>query len=500
MEKNEFYYVHSFIYDIDSIEKKELNSIEFKDDFLVTFDKIFRDIEFNSTEYIPARKELKLDCREFVVTDLEKLYEIKIDKAEIYFFNDEIAFFVLKVVPLRDLGKEDLYYLNFMLSSFYKFEDDREIYVAPINGRKIGLNDCKNEFIKKDPDNTNFPFVDSKGEDNDFKKSRVGFLGEDEKEKIMKLLERECNEFHYMPVCKIIEKIKNEKILVNYDTFITGFFIDYVKINKSYNYYDNFNPLGVNFLFLYANFKLPQKELEKEYDDNFRSYEPFITYSKYTGFIKDSGFYQITQPDADIIIMGNQNNVLNFFNADSECIETIENYMEKHRNSSINKELIIYLYVLFQNVYLLMLSSMFVVDYNKEKELLNKFLRYKDNVSYIDKAIKKYNSFIINHNFNSVSDNPFLNSTYQFFRNLRQIPQKLSDLKLIVGQYNSLKNIIKNISKNVWTFLAAMLVLLIALKVLNVFSNYLIDGFINGMKYVLSGLFKLIKEYYKLGI
>jgi len=481
MEKtngNELYYVHSFIYDLDYIEKikEKLQKIEFKDDFLVTFDKIFRDIEFDNTEYIPAKLNVNLYDREFVVTDGVKIFEIYIESAQIYFFTNEIAFFVLKIRPLKEnLSKEELYYLNYLLSSFYKFEDEKEVYIAPLNGKKFDIK-IFNNIKKYDPKNPMFPFIESENPlESDFDKSRVGFLKNEEKEKIEKLLEKECYELHYRPVCEIIDKIKHDDILVNYDTFITGFFIEYVKINKSYNYYDNFNPLGVNFLFMYGNIYLSQEELEQEFENGFKNYEPLLTYSKYNGMIKMNSFYKVYQPDSDIFIIGNQNNVVNFINKDSKCYETIISYMKKHKNSSINKELIIYLYVLFQNVYLMMLSSMFVVDYNKEKHILKVFKRYKDNVKYIDDAIHKYNSYIVNHNFNSISDNPFLNNVYQFFRKLREIQEKQADVKLIVGQYNNLKNIVKNVSQSLGMFVVAMMLLVFFLKILNMASNFLID-------------------------
>ena len=490
----EFYYIHSFIYDKNKLNKSKLQPINFKDDFLVTFDKIFRDIDFETTENIPAKinalNKVDLKNKKLFISDNKKIFEIIIENVEIYFFTNEIAFFVMKILPAKETSLEELYYLNFLLTSFYKFEDKDEIYIA-ISDNNLTLNDFKSfkpinyflseqnydikECLKK------FPFNKNR---NEFDSSRIGLLKEEEKE-IKKCLEKNPEILHYKPINKIINKITSKPIKVHYDTFLTGFFIEYVKINKSFNYYDNFNPLGVNFLFLYANFLFPESKLKQEYEEKFVNYEPFLSNLPYKGFIKNTP-YKIIQPVSDMVTIGNQNNIINFINKDSNCIDEI---VGVNCNVTENKELIIFLYILFQNVYLLMMTSMFVVDYNKEKKLSTSLKRYIDNINYIKHAIKKYNFFLVNHNFNSISDNPKFNNLYQFIRNLKEIPAKLSDFKLIVGQYGSFKNIIQNISQNLIILLVAMFIFMFVLKLLNIGADFFIDKGIESLQKIFSLIF-----------
>ena len=480
MKNKEFYYVHSFIYNKEKLDKSKLQPINFKDDFLVTFDKIF--IDFETTENIPAKinvlNDIDLKNKKVFISDNKKIFEIIIKDVKIYFFTNEIAFFVMKVLPAEELSLKDLYYLNFLLTSFYKFEDKDEIYIA-ISDNNLTLDNFKlfkaiNYFLDGQCKEIKeclekFP-LNNKRNRSDFDKSRIGLL-EWEEEEIKKCLEQNPEILHYKSINEIVNYILNKPIKVHYDTFLTGFFIDYVKINKSFNYYDNFNPLGVNFLFLNANFFLSKEELEREYEKKFTDYEPFLSNLPYKGFIKSIP-YKIIQPVSDMVSVGNQNNIINFINKDSNCIDEIVGVKCKITE---DKALIVFLYVLFQNVYLLMMTSMFVVDYNKERELFVSLKRYIDNINYIKKAIKKYNFFLVNHNFNSISDNPEFNNLYQFLRNLKEIPAKLSDLKLVVGQYGSLKNIIQNISQNLMMLLFGMFIFMFVLKLLNIGADFLID-------------------------
>ena len=496
MENKEFYYVHSFIYDKEKLDKSKFQPINFKDDFLVTFDKIFRDIDFKTTENIPAKinvlKRNKLKNKKVFISDNKRIFEIVIENVDIYFFTNEIAFFVMKILPAKELSLEDLYYLNFLLTSFYKFEDKDEIYIA-ISDDNLTLDKFKSfEAINYFLDGQckeikecleKFPFNNSKNK-SDFDASRIGLL-DCEKKEIKECLEKNPEILHYKSINEIIDNIANKHIKVHYDTFLTGFFIECVKINKSFNYYDNFNPLGVNFLFLYANFLLPEDKLKEEYEEKFVNYEPFLSNLPYKGFIKSIP-YKIIQPVSDMVTIGNQNNIINFINKDSNCIDEI---VGVNCNITENKELIIFLYVLFQNVYLLMMTSMFVVDYNKEKKLSTSLKRYIDNINYIKHAIKKYNFFLVNHNFNSISDNPKFNNLYQFIRNLKEISLKLSDLKLIVGQYGSFKNIIQNISQNFIIFLFAMFIFMFVLKLLNIGADFFIDKGIESLQRIFSLIF-----------
>ena len=498
MKDKEFYYIYSFIYDKKKLNKSKLQPINFKDDFLVTFDKIFRDIDFETTENIPAKLNILnkndqlLKDKKIFISDNKKIFEIVIENVDIYFLTNETAFFVMKVLPVENLSLAELYYLNFLLSSFYKFEDKDEIYIA-ISDKNLTLDDFKsfkaiNYFLYNQSDNIKkclekFPFNNSKNK-SDFDESRIGLLKNEEKE-IKECLEKNPEILHYKSINEIINKITNKILKVHYDTFLTGFFIDYVKTNKSFNYYDNFNPLGGNFLFLYANFFLSKEELKKEYEEKFVNYEPFLSNLPYKGFIKNIP-YKIIQPVSDMVTIGNQNNIINFINKDSNCIDEIVGI---NCNTTQNKELIIFLYVLFQNIYLLMLTSMFVVDYNKEKRLLTILKRYIGNVNYIKNAIHKYHFFIVNHNFNSISDNPKFNNLYQFIRNLKEIPIKLSDLKLIVGQYGSFKNIIQNISQNFIIFLFAMFIFMFVLKLLSIGADFFIDKGVESLQRIFNLIF-----------
>jgi hypothetical protein len=493
MNNSEFYYIHPFIYDLELLTSKEdrLKTIDFKDDFLVFFDKLFRDVEKGKTVNVPSKIKVTPEITEYLITveGNNKFFRFKIIDAEIYFFINDIAFFVLRIKPEDVKNKEELYELNYMLSSFYKFEDKKEVYIVPY---KEGLNPSDLDTDKKYiPQNKEFPFI-HKNDESSFDESRIGLCKKKEQEKINEILEENPQELHYRNINDILKLAEGRYDFIHYDTFITGFFIDYVKLNRSFFYYDNFNPLGENFLSFYCVVKLSENMLKYEYENNFKKYVPLLDFSKCKGVIKNSDFYHVMQIDSDVFAMGNQNNLIVFINCeDKECSDEIEDLTcpycieedsKSPKRCRENKMLLIFMYVMFQYVSLIMLSTKFVVDYDKEKNIFNRAYLFYKNVNFIYKALKEYSVFLVNHNFSSISDKPMLNNAYRFLRKIKYIEEQLGNIKNIVGSFGSLQNIVKNISKTILMFLAAMFVVLLIFKVLNMASNTVLEAFTGFIK------------------
>lgn len=273
---------------------------------------------------------------------------------------------------------------------------------------------------------------------------------------------------HFKDFCNILNALHNNYDAIHFDTFFVSLFIRFVKLNKKFEYYDNFNPLGVNYLNLYATFIEPDRDnIKSLFDNNFDKYEPIFHYKNKIGIIKKVDFFDIKQIQSNTFILLNENNIINILYA-----KNIDN--DFHFIS--NQWFLTYLFVSFQNVYLsLVLDKMILTNTdNIIKE-----------IKFVKSATKEYINFVSNYNFTDISDDPELNSYYKFIKKNKTIEDKLDNIKLFTGYNKTLQEILLNsMSKeNMLIIIVLILLLPIAFKIYNFIFNKISDFFINKLDY-----------------
>lgn len=595
-----FIYTYAFIYDEDKIrniikECEEENSETIFNKFLkknincIISEKItIKDRIYVFLEKFFNEKVLKLDIlkkynivpnSKFKITNLKKIFEFTLEKADIYIFPNNIGLLTFEInvdYELEDLYEfnslfvkvyakagDDLYVIrdnkfsnkstedldfinknkivcdengNFIcnakdikkyfsilnpyidieekekkfrnelkkINGIFKKEDKKEVfidkYLRPtvkeflifILENKITLDDINykvEEFVKNDLGDILTNFINNEIDENvnnekkykkfifnNIKPRLEGLIQEIVKDKRYKypygrigLLENEIELINdessdylfYTNFKRINEKLTNKLTAIHFDTFITSFYIDFVKINKKIEYYDNFNPLGVNYLFVYTTFI--EEFLKEEYKTNFSKYEPFLHNRKKRGEIIRADFYSIYQTQADWFIIGNSQNIVNILT---------KNVFDNVNSIIRNERFLIYLLVTFQKVYLTILENKFI--FTNSKKIVKKIL-------FIDNSVLEFIRYLNNYNFIDVADEPSINNYYKFLRKNSNIDGKIRTIGILSDLSSDIKKIFQYTMSNKW--LAVLIIFFVSPFFTVIFKDImtLIDRCLNSL-------------------
>lgn len=331
-----------------------------------------------------------------------------------------------------------------------------------------------------------YPFSD---EYKEFK-GRVGFsLNEksqikEQNEELNKELNKEQNEEfnldkikynpHYL-YFEILQKLTEHKRkkdhifeFIHYDTFITSLIMEYVKPNKDFQYYDTFNPRGTSYINSYITLTCDAEIINKEYENNFISFEPLISSKTVKGKnITNPEFFNIYQSQADIFTIGNSHNIVHIIDKDTS-------------NMKANKEEHFYVYLLtcMQRSYILNIINSSIVNLNYlDKNNINP-LKMKSAYKKLSDAINDYNNYLTNVNFTVISNNSSVDSSYNFFRECNEIDKLTNQWSNVSKRFNDWKSILSHVLSR-YPVLSVLAVVIFGLAIklansgLNILSEYL---------------------------
>ena len=504
-----FRYVHPFIYDDEKIKKqmveksKKYQEIKYKDRLLVSLDKMFKGKckednikKIDILDYYNYNKSSQ--HYDFCITDFRKIFKFNLEKANIYLFPNSIALLVVEVETKDDLSIEDLYYFNSMFISIFKQEGipiyvvkkidfflnykyekifqkfSKENYKIKNNIAHFTLEGLKKETAKKKRIFKSY---------SPYKDETIKKLNKDSNKEIsLTLLEKNANileqkktfrNLHFGNFEDIHGILKRPFRAIHFDTFITSLFVDFVKLNKKTEYYDNFNPLGTNYMNVYTAFK--EENLDEVYENNFSKYEPFLHNKKNAGSIKKIDFFDVYQTQADWFIITNEYNLINIVTP--KTFHNVNGIIE-------NQRFLVYLLVTFQNIYLTM---------SEIKAILTNTGNIIKTLQFTSSSVNQYIEFLNNYNFADISDEPSLNSYYHFLKKSKGIESKLSNLKLISTYNSSFKDILHNIIRNPFILVTVLFIIVPMLfKLVNLLDSYLAKEIEKGNIFVISIFIGLI--------
>ncbi|WP_320035767.1 hypothetical protein [Halarcobacter sp.] len=400
-----------------------------------------------------------------------QFHEIKIEDMYIEFHDDTIAILNIFYKLIKPKLSE-LYLINKSLSSIYsKSNNETFISITAANKVKNNINPEKQTFYnphnntKQNKVKNDYPFSYNDSHKNcsffpeyikeiletkNYYKGRVGF-NKEEKEKIKEENENfRVDRFasinpHYLfyenqiKLFKYFEN-KDEEYFINYDTFITSLILRFVKPNKSYMFYDNFNPLATSYLNSYVAININSSELDEEINNNFISYEPFLNYkSKKGAKIHKNDFFEIYQSQVDTYTIGNTNSIVHLVSNPDML------------NIKLNEHYFIYQLTIYQRVKMLNIinSSILNIDFEKnENNIFTKWIRKAylgfKRMMTMDEQNAVYKKFLTNYNFQVISNSASVDNSYKFFRKCNEIDLLSSQFNTISSKFGKLKDIFEH--------------------------------------------------------
>ncbi len=310
-------------------------------------------------------------------------------------------------------------------------------------------------------------------------KGRVGFSC-DEQNKITEQnkefdLDKECNRHYlYFDNQKILteKKRKKEHIFdfIHYDTFITSLIMEYVKPNEGFQYYDTFNPGATSYINSYITLKCDSEVINKEYTNNFVSFEPILSSKTSKGKkITNPDFFNIYQSQADIFTIGNSHNIVHIIDKDVDS------------NMKTNKEkdhFFVYLLTSMQRSFILNIINSSIVNINNLEK--NNFNPSKIRKTYqkLSDALDDYNSYLTNVNFKVISNNSSVDSSYSFFRKCNEIDKLTSQWDIVSLKFNGWKSILSHVlNKHPTIFILTIVTFGLVIKLANTGVNALLEYF-----------------------
>jgi hypothetical protein len=460
---HKFTYTYSFLYDdkkIKDIDEEFIENIDYEDNFYVFLDKFFKE----KIKKINVLKYYNNSNIKFKITDLSKNFQFTLTNVYIYLFPNNIGLLTLDVC-CESKNLEELYYFNSLFVKIYSKEDSPCYIVKEKSKDKLNIEEKMQNYFNSYLINHKVksikkfyyfynPYKDTKFEKEkktDLFKTRVGLL-EEEKDLMNNI---SLKHLHYGNFKKILEELDTNICAIHFDTFITSLYIDFVKLNKKVEYYDNFNPLGVNFLYVYTTFI--DNSLEKSHKENFAKYEPFLNNKKNKGEIIQSDFFNIYQSDTDWFIISNTQNLINILTKKT---------FDKSENSIYKQRFLIYLLILFQKLYLHILENKFI--FTNSDSLIKKIL-------FISDSRNDYIEFLNNYNFSEVSDEPSISNYYKNLKKNNQIDEKISNLRFILFFNKDIKESIRYVIDNKFIFAIIMFFVIFILPIIYKFiSSFLV--------------------------
>jgi len=210
---------YSFLYDECVVKKaaedKKIKNLPKVENLLNYVDKLFE----------KNRAITLLDTKKNIYLYAGIIYELKLEKAEIYFFDNNIAFLYLKLTPLTE-DLQSLYHINKALTTFYTKKSDDYIYLGVKDPSSLNLE--KKEFLEI----VNAIKVNTK-EDKILKDKKNEILEEFHKE-------HELFNEYYSDNYISLKEIENERLLVEIsmeNEFTKAFYKIYIAKNKKYELY-----------------------------------------------------------------------------------------------------------------------------------------------------------------------------------------------------------------------------------------------------------------------
>ena len=352
---------------------------------------------------------------------------------------------------LECFNKEDCMEIDALMHSEDKF---KQIVVSEIKFKKYtkdglefieisGLNDSKlsqsilerhckeqmNFYTPYKKDKRDYPFSPSKSDEETMFKGRVGFNHE-EYQKIKGMNENFDPEHmdgvnrHYLYFenqLKIFENAKEKEEFIHYDTFLTSLILEFVKPNKGYMFYDNFNPLATSYLNNYITIEVDTQTLQEEIKSNYITYEPLVSIKTKKGSkIESVDFFEAFQSQADIITIGNTHSIVHLIGNGSSSLV----------NNKLTTHYFVYQLTLFQKVKILNIINQTILNNNGKNFVFRIWRSYK-NMMAINEQVDEFKKFLTNYNFSVISNSASVDASYKFFR-------KCNDVDKLAGQWNTI--------------------------------------------------------------
>ncbi len=476
-----------FLYDKENIYKlkiDEMNILFFKNKIAILYIKLsskdFLDIKKlysinkaltsfytkknNSYLYIGKDDPLliKLPIEKFK-TDIKNLKNI--DES----YSDIIIKALKNEVPKNTIIFEDEY---IKLNNIQK---EMMIHIKIKKDNKFTKAFCKENYSFYDPHKTAeraYPF--NKDEHKVFK-GRVGFSYLEQR-KIIK----QNNEFdtdqtynrHYLyfenqkKLAETKRKKENMFDFIHYDTFISSLITEYVKQNEGFQYYDTFNPKSTSYVNSYITLTCKSEVINEEYQNNFVSFEPLLSSKTAKGKkITNPNFFNIYQSQADIFTIGNSHNIVHIIDKNAD------NNMKKNKETD---HFFVYLLTSMQRSFILNIINSSIIDINNLEENDVALAKVMKSYNKLSNALNDYNNYLTNVNFKVISNNSSVDSSYNFFRKCNEIDKLTFQWDIVSMKFNGWKSVLSHVlSRNPKTFVLAIVILSLAIKLANTGVNVL---------------------------